>query len=136
MNARELIDTIIKNQEEMKKQLGFIESVLRKKFVGIDGVPLEMEETGYITVNDLSRLGAITKVGKDGKEYVWIEKTDISKVLNNAKKYDILEETRDSLLYLIDKSTKNAEKYMSEEYKEATIQKLSEKRKECAEFEK
>lgn len=136
MKNQELINDVLENQKEIKTQLNRIESLLRKKLFGSDELPFEYETVGYMTVTDLARLGASTRFGKDGKEYLWSEKTDVSTVLQNAKEHGLLEETRQSLIYLLGMAKKNAEKFMSSEFKAPTIEKLDKKIEECINFDK
>ena len=134
MKNQELINNVLENQKEIKTQLNRIESLLRKKMFGSDELPFEYETVGYMTVTDLARLGASTRFGKDGKEYLWSEKTDVSAVLHNAKEHGLLEETRQSLIYLLGMAKKNAEKFMTSEFKGPTIEKLDRKIEECTNF--
>ncbi len=130
MKIRELFENILKNQEEMKSKIDVIDKILKRKFRG----EFEIDEMGYMTVNDMKRLGASTKFGKDGKEYIWADKTDVSEVLQNAKELGLLREAKENMEYFIDISMKNAEKYMQEQYKGRVIDILKRKMEECKAF--
>lgn len=133
MKNRELLNTVITQQLEIKAQLDMLVSLLSSKNAA-EIKPFDLKTVGYITTSDLARLGAPVRLGKDGKEYIWLEKTNVHRVLQNAIKHDILDEVRESLMFLIERSFKNAEKLEDCEFKDIVIEKLTEKRKECQEF--
>ena len=136
MKIREIINEVLENQNNLKAQLNRIESMLRKNMLGTEELPFDLETTGYVSVSDLKRLGASTRLGKDGKEYLWAEKIDVSEVLKNAKEHNMLEETRDSINFFVSLARKNAEKFMTETARKSVIKKLDEKIEECLNFEK
>ena len=136
MKIREIINEVLENQNNIKAQLNRIESMLRKNMLGTEELPFDLETTGYVSVSDLKRLGASTRLGKDGKEYLWAEKIDVSEVLKNAKEHNMLEETRDSINFFVSLARKNAEKFMTETARKSVMKKLDEKIEECLNFEK
>lgn len=136
MKIREIINEVLENQNNLKAQLNRIESMLRKNMLGTEELPFDLETTGYVSVSDLKRLGASTRLGKDGKEYLWAEKIDVSEVLKNAKEHNMLEETRDSINFFVSLARKNAEKFMTETARKSVMKKLDEKIEECLNFEK
>lgn len=133
MKNRELLNTIINQQLEMKAQLDMLVSLLSSKYAA-EIKPFDLNTVGYVTTSDLARLGAPVRLGKDGREYIWLEKTNVPKVLQNAIKHDMLDEVRESLLFLIERSFKSAERLEDCEFKDIVTEKLTEKRKECQEF--
>lgn len=136
MKIREIINEVLENQNNIKTQLNRIESMLRKNMLGTEELPFDLETTGYVSVSDLKRLGASTRLGKDGKEYLWAEKIDVSEVLKNAKEHNMLEETRDSINFFVSLARKNAEKFMTETARKSVMKKLDEKIEECLNFDK
>ena len=136
MKIREIINEVLENQNNIKAQLNRIESMLRKNMLGTEELPFDLETTGYVSVSDLKRLGASTRLGKDGKEYLWAEKIDVSEVLKNAKEHNMLEEARDSINFFVSLARKNAEKFMTETARKSVMKKLDEKIEECLNFDK
>lgn len=136
MKIREIINEVLENQNNLKAQLNRIESMLRKNMLGTEELPFDLETTGYVSVSDLKRLGASTRIGKDGKEYLWAEKIDVSEVLKNAKEHNMLEEARDSINFFVSLARKNAEKFMTETARKSVMKKLNEKIEECLNFDK
>ena len=134
MNVEERISELERVQGEIRKQLNRIEKLLRKKLLGTDEPPLDYETTGFISIEDLSLLGASTRFGRDGKEYLWADKTDVSMVLQNAKERDLLEQVRDSLEYYIALAIENGEKYIKSDKKDKLIEILKKKLEECVRF--
>lgn len=136
MKIREIINEVLENQNNLKTQLNRIESMLRKNMLGTEELPFDLETTGYVSVSDLKRLGASTRMGKDGKEYLWAEKIDVPEVLKNAKEHNMLEEARDSINFFVSLARKNAEKFMTETARKSVMKKLDEKIEECLNFDK
>ena len=136
MKIREIINEVLENQNNLKLQLNRIESMLRKNMIGTEELPFDLETTGYVTVSDLKRLGAPTRFGKDGKEYLNAEKMNVLEVLKNAKEHNILEEVRDSINFRLSMARKNAEKFLTETARKSIMKKLEEKIEECLTFEK
>ena len=136
MKIREIINEVLENQNNLKTQLNRIESMLRKEMLGTEELPFDLETTGYVSVSDLKRLGAPTRFGKDGKEYLNAEKMDVLEVLKNAKEHDMLENIRDSINFRLSMARKNAEKFMKDPLRKTLINKLNEKIQECMSFEK
>lgn len=136
MKNREIINEVLENQKSIKAQLNRIESMLRNNILDTEESPFDLETTGYVTVSDLKRLGAPTRLGKDGKEYLNAEKMNVLEVLKNAKEHNILEEVRDSINFRLSMARKNAEKIMTETARKSIIKKLEERIEECLSFEK